>query len=110
MKKLIRHSIIVMVLVILVISAMIAGNPTRTGSSGASELLIPVGARGVALGESSLMSAVGVDAIYWNPAGLSRGTHGAEAGPHAKTDHQGVLRRPRHVSKRQVGNVLGDWS
>jgi hypothetical protein len=35
------------------------------------EILIPVGARGIGVGGSSLSYAQGVDAIYWNPAGLS---------------------------------------
>ncbi|HLX11642.1 MAG TPA: PorV/PorQ family protein [Bacteroidota bacterium] len=83
MKKILNHFIrrggFVTVLTLMILSAALAGNPTRTGSSGAEELLIPVGARGIALGESSLMSAIGVDAIYWNPAGLSRGIRGTEA-------------------------------
>ncbi|MFI5252306.1 MAG: PorV/PorQ family protein [Bacteroidota bacterium] len=79
MKKIIRKSILMMLQGLIVLATAFAGNPTRTGSSGASELLIPVGARGVALGESSLMSAVGVDALYWNPAGLSRAGRSTEA-------------------------------
>ncbi|MDE3058662.1 MAG: PorV/PorQ family protein [Bacteroidota bacterium] len=57
----------------------IAGNINRTGTAGAQELLIPVGARGVALGGSNVAFVNGVDAIYWNPAGLARSSFGTEA-------------------------------
>jgi len=49
-----------------------AGRGDKAGTSAAPELLIPVGARSVALGGASLSSITGVEAIYWNPAGLSR--------------------------------------
>ncbi len=57
----------------------IAGNINRTGTAGAQELLIPVGARGIALGGSNVAFVTGVDAIYWNPAGLARSSFGTEA-------------------------------
>ncbi|HWP81957.1 MAG TPA: PorV/PorQ family protein [Bacteroidota bacterium] len=50
----------------------------RVGTAAATELLIPVGARDLALGGASIANTVGVDAIYWNPAGLGRMTHDAE--------------------------------
>ncbi len=56
-----------------------AGNTNRTGTAGAQELLIPVGGRGVALGSSNIAFSTGVDAIYWNPAGVARSTFGTEA-------------------------------
>ena len=46
-----------------------AGNPKQTGTTGASELLIPVGARSTALSGSNIATVSGIDAIYWNPAG-----------------------------------------
>jgi hypothetical protein len=51
----------------------------RTGTSAASELLIPVGARDFAMGGSSLAMSSGVEAIHWNPAGISRMSGSAEA-------------------------------
>lgn len=57
----------------------LAGNTNRTGTAGAQELLIPVGAAGIALGGSNVALATGVDALYWNPAGLSRMAVGTEA-------------------------------
>jgi hypothetical protein len=49
-----------------------AANKNRIGTAGAQELLIPVGARGIAIGASGSVFMKGVDAIYWNPAGLGR--------------------------------------
>lgn len=53
------------------LSTAFAGNPQRLGTSGALELVIPAGSRGVALGGSVVANSSGVDAIYWNPAGLA---------------------------------------
>lgn len=50
----------------------------RIGTAAATELLIPVGARDLAMGGSSLATTSGVDAIYWNPAGLGRMKSSAE--------------------------------
>ena len=49
-----------------------AGGENRTGTNAAPELLIPVGARDIALGGSSVATSSGLDAIFWNPAGLAR--------------------------------------
>jgi len=51
----------------------------RTGTAAATELLIPVGARDLALGGANIANSVGVEAIHWNPAGLGRLNHSAEA-------------------------------
>jgi hypothetical protein len=51
----------------------------RIGTAAATELLIPVGARDLALAGSSIANSVGAEALYWNPAGIGRMTHGAEA-------------------------------
>jgi hypothetical protein len=56
-----------------------AGRGDKAGTSAAPELMIPVGARDLALGGSSLASTNGIEAIYWNPAGLARSNSGAEA-------------------------------
>lgn len=63
----------------LLFVAAFAGNTDRTGTAGAQELLIPTGANGIALGGSNIAFVTGADAIFWNPAGLSRGTYGTEA-------------------------------
>jgi hypothetical protein len=56
-----------------------AGGDNRVGTNAAPELLIPVGARDIALGGSSIATTSGIDAIYWNPAGLARSPHNANA-------------------------------
>ncbi|MDR3665631.1 MAG: PorV/PorQ family protein [Ignavibacteriaceae bacterium] len=55
-----------------------AGDDARKGTTGADELLIPVGARSIATGGAFLSSVTGLEAIYYNPAGLSQGK-GTEA-------------------------------
>lgn len=56
-----------------------AGGGEKIGTSAAPELLIPVGSREIALGGSSLSSTSGIEAIYWNPAGVARSSFGTEA-------------------------------
>lgn len=48
-----------------------AGNPDKKGTAGAMELLIPMGAKGTALAGSNIASVTGVEAMYWNPAGIA---------------------------------------
>ena len=50
----------------------------RIGTAAATELLIPVGARDMAMGGSGIAISSGVDAIFWNPAGLGRMTGSAQ--------------------------------
>jgi hypothetical protein len=51
----------------------------RIGTAAAPELLIPVGARDLAMAGSSMAVSEGVEAIHWNPAGLGKMTSSAEA-------------------------------
>ncbi len=51
-----------------------AGNVSRTGTTGAPELLIPVGARSIALGGAVVSSVTGAEAMYYNPAGIAKST------------------------------------
>lgn len=55
-----------------------AGRGDKVGSSSGTQLLIPVGARGIGLGSSMLATVSGSEAIYWNPAGLARSGDGAQ--------------------------------
>jgi hypothetical protein len=72
---------IIFVLMVLLLSTLeiFAGGKKKSGTAGAEELLIPIGARGTALGGSYIASISGVDATYWNPAGVSNSSLGAEA-------------------------------
>ena len=49
-----------------------AGAGNRTGTEGASELLIPVGTRDIAMGGSTIATTSGIEALFWNPAGVAR--------------------------------------
>lgn len=68
---------VLMALAILGAHAL-AGGGNRKGTSGADQLLIPSGARGFALNGSYLSGISGVEAIYWNPAGLAATNTSAE--------------------------------
>lgn len=50
----------------------------RIGTAAATELLIPVGARDLGMGGSSIAITTGIDALHWNPAGLGRMSGAAE--------------------------------
>lgn len=54
-----------------VINTSYGGPRKKLGTSAAPELLIPVGSIGTSLSGSNLSTTTGVDAIYWNPAGLA---------------------------------------
>jgi hypothetical protein len=47
-----------------------AGDPARIGTAAGEQLLVPVGARDMAMGGASIANSTGLDAMYWNPAGL----------------------------------------
>lgn len=68
-----------LILVSLAPSKALAGGEDRVGTNAAPELLIPVGARDIAMGGSSVATSTGIEAIFWNPAGLARATHSANA-------------------------------
>ncbi len=55
----------------VVITSFVSGQGARNGTSGASQLMIPQGARYLS-GGGATANAVGIDAIFWNPAGLAR--------------------------------------
>lgn len=59
------------VLLAIVMTSFAWGQGARNGTAGASQLLIPQGARYLS-GGGATAAAVGIDAIYWNPAGLAR--------------------------------------
>ena len=62
------------VILFLLVSAnsIFAGGGQRNGTAGASQLMIPVGARGIAMGGSTLANSYGLEALFWNPANLAR--------------------------------------
>lgn len=64
-----KKIILVVILVILALPAY-AGDDSRKGTTGAEQLLIPIGARGIATGGAFIASISGLESIYYNPAGL----------------------------------------
>lgn len=76
----IRPGYIALALLALVLTSThaFAGGGNKEGTAAADQLLIPVGARGIALGSAYTAGLTGVEAIYFNPAGLSGMNHGVE--------------------------------
>jgi opacity protein-like surface antigen len=60
----------IILMIILIAASVYAGDVARKGTTGAEQLLIPVGARGIATGGSFLANITGLESIYYNPAGL----------------------------------------
>ncbi len=56
--------------VLCMMAAAFASAP-KIGTSAAPELMVPMGARNVAMGCANIANIQGVESIYWNPAGLS---------------------------------------
>jgi hypothetical protein len=67
-----------MIAVIVGCGLVYAGDTSRKGSTGADQLLIPVGAKTIATAGAFMASTTGAEAVYINPAGLS-GSEGSEA-------------------------------
>ncbi len=59
--------------------AAYGGRGDKAGTASGMELLIPVGARSIALGGSPVALVSGAEAIYWNPAGIVRENRDGDA-------------------------------
>ncbi len=82
MKNRVIFSLVVLCVVMAVMVSSLDAQEARNrriGSAAATELLIPVGARDMAMGGSSIAVSEGVEAIHWNPAGLALLPTSAEA-------------------------------
>ncbi len=62
-------------LVVVATGTLFAGSGNRAGTGGASELLIPVGARDLSLGGATVATTSGLSSLFYNPAGLTRSDH-----------------------------------
>ncbi|MDI6767105.1 MAG: PorV/PorQ family protein [Bacteroidota bacterium] len=67
--------LLLFIVLIFFVDIVFAGRGDKAGTAAASQLLIPIGARSVAMGGSSLATITGIEAMYWNPAGLARSQH-----------------------------------
>jgi hypothetical protein len=65
-------------LLILPVDRAFAGRGDKSGTAAAPQLLIPVGAVSIALGGAGLATSTGIEAMYWNPAGLAREGNGTD--------------------------------
>jgi len=80
--KMLKKLIQILMLGVLLVSFSLeayAGGGKRNGTSGAEELLIPVSARGLAMGGAYVSGIEGIDAIFYNPAGMGVSSSSAEA-------------------------------
>lgn len=77
-----KNRVAVVTLLICVATALalttVEAQNKRVGTASGSELLIPVGARDLAMGGSSIATSSGIEAVHWNPAGLGRMKSSAE--------------------------------
>jgi hypothetical protein len=64
-------NIILIMILLFSVGAVYGGDLDRVGTSGGTQLLIPVGARSIALGGASLGDVSGTEAIFWNPGGIA---------------------------------------
>lgn len=72
MNKLKLFSIVAATIAIIFSSLVFADGGNRVGTAGSTQLLIPVGVRGIAMGLTTITDSKGVEALFWNPANLSR--------------------------------------
>lgn len=66
-----KYFVIGLMILLIVCSHSVFASAPKLGTAGATELLIPMGAKNVALSGSNIANISGTDAIYWNPAGMS---------------------------------------
>ncbi len=69
---------ILLAFILLLAVDAFAGGGKRTGTGGAAELLIPVGPRGIAMAGANLSTSTGIEALFWNPAGVSHMQNNAD--------------------------------
>lgn len=71
MMHLVVRATVVLALLVCAATPVFAGSDERKGTGGALELRLPVGPRGTALGSAVVGDATGIEALFWNPAGLA---------------------------------------
>jgi hypothetical protein len=76
--RIVSRALWTLVLLACATGAAQAGSDERKGTSGAHELRLGVGPRGSALGSPVVADVSGIEAMFWNPAGIA-GLEGTEA-------------------------------
>ena len=69
---------IITTLGIIILSSMVLGQSSRMGSASSTQLLVVPGARYLS-GGGAAATATGMDAVFWNPAGLAMGENSVDA-------------------------------
>lgn len=74
-------SILIMIplIAIMGLSPLYGGDEARIGTAAGVQVQVPVGARGLAMAGSDIASVQGLEALYWNPAGLGNLSYKAAA-------------------------------
>ena len=57
---------------VLALGTLFGCDESRIGTSGGNQVLVPVGARGIAMAGSERVLSSGIESVFWNPAGLAR--------------------------------------
>ncbi len=70
--------IILTITAILMLSSFVFGQGSRMGTASSTQLQVVQGARYLS-GGGAAANAIGMDAVYWNPAGLSLSENGVDA-------------------------------
>ncbi len=79
MTKNIKLMIKISLLALFLVVDVFASGGKRNGTAGAQELLIPVGAKGIAFNGAYISGMGGIESIYYNPAGLGASGANTEA-------------------------------
>ncbi|NUM74844.1 PorV/PorQ family protein [candidate division KSB1 bacterium] len=93
------NKVVLIVSVLLIAAQAFAGTGKRKGTAGAQELLLPVGSVGTALGGANLAHVSGLEAMFWNPAGLAASPHSAEV----------MVSHLRYIADVNVNYVAGNF-
>jgi opacity protein-like surface antigen len=95
--------ILLIILTLLLALPVFAGDDARKGTTGADQLLVPVGARGIATGGAFVAALNGLESIYYNPAGLDLSQR-----TEAMFSYMNYI-ADINVSYIAVGTTLGDF-
>ncbi|HSD64599.1 MAG TPA: PorV/PorQ family protein [Ignavibacteriaceae bacterium] len=74
-----KRLLLILLIVGFSVAEIFGSGQNRAGTSGAPELRIPVGARYLAMSGAAIANVSGLEAIYWNPAGVDLSTTDANA-------------------------------
>ncbi len=71
-KKILSGMVVLAIIVGFAAAPLFAGDKDRIGTAAGVQVQIPVGARDMALGGADLANTSGLNAQFWNPAGMPR--------------------------------------